>query len=108
MPPLWVAARDPNTYDWAMKNGLNVMATPLSQPFSEVENLAGQVRARRPGRRTPAWRDRGSRSFGRLYVYDSPDDWMVPVEAARDKRVGIFEALFTETEGASSMASRNR
>src|SRR5690606_30627226 len=27
-PPLWIAARDPNTYDFAFKAGVNIMATP--------------------------------------------------------------------------------
>ncbi len=95
-PPLWVAARDPNTYDWAMKNGLNVMATPLNQPFSEVENLArkfNQALADNPG--TPRPRFMVLRTS---YVYDSPDDWMIPVEAARTN-ARVFEALFSNASG---------
>src|SRR5205823_3862447 len=38
-PPLWVAARDPNTFDWAIRNDLNVMTTAHRLPFPEVENL---------------------------------------------------------------------
>ncbi|MGE3969644.1 MAG: LLM class flavin-dependent oxidoreductase [Dongiaceae bacterium] len=37
-PPIWVAARDPGTYDWAIKNGCNIMSWPLSRPFSEAES----------------------------------------------------------------------
>ena len=95
-PPLWVAARDPSTYDWAMKNGLNVMATPLSQPFSEVENLARKFEhavAENPGVPRPRFM-----VLRTSYVYDSPDDWMVPVEAARDN-ARVFEALFTNAGG---------
>lgn len=37
-PPIWVAARDPGTYDWAIKNGCNIMSWPLSRPFAEAES----------------------------------------------------------------------
>src|SRR5215510_8544993 len=35
-PPLWVAARDPDTFAWAMQSGANIMATPLARPHAEV------------------------------------------------------------------------
>ena len=28
-PPIWVAARDPNSHDFAVANGCNVQVTPL-------------------------------------------------------------------------------
>ena len=37
-PPIWVAARDPGTYDWAIKNGCNILSWPLSRPFAEAES----------------------------------------------------------------------
>lgn len=36
-PPIWVAARDPKSYDWAINNGCHVMSWALTRPFSEVE-----------------------------------------------------------------------
>jgi len=41
--PPWVAARDPDTYDCTVRHGLGVIATTLSKPDSEVENLAGRL-----------------------------------------------------------------
>jgi len=38
-PPLWVAARDPNSHDFAVANGCNVQVTPLWQGDEEVESL---------------------------------------------------------------------
>src|SRR5580698_6159162 len=35
-PPVWVAARDPDTFAWAMASGAHIMATPLSRPHAEV------------------------------------------------------------------------
>jgi len=39
-PPIWIAARDPGTYDWAVANGCHIMSTPLSAPVAEVFNLS--------------------------------------------------------------------
>ena len=35
--PIWVAARSPVTFDYAVKNKCNIMSWPLSLPFSEAE-----------------------------------------------------------------------
>lgn len=36
-PPIWVAARTPITYDYAVANGCNIMAWPLTRDMSEAE-----------------------------------------------------------------------
>ena len=38
-PPLWIAARDPNSHEFAVVNGCNVQCTPLWNGDDEVENL---------------------------------------------------------------------
>jgi alkanesulfonate monooxygenase SsuD/methylene tetrahydromethanopterin reductase-like flavin-dependent oxidoreductase (luciferase family) len=38
-PPLWVAARDPNSHEFAVANGCNVQVTPLWLGDQEVETL---------------------------------------------------------------------
>lgn len=38
-PPLWVAARDPNSHEFAVANGCNVQVTPLWQDDGEVRTL---------------------------------------------------------------------
>jgi alkanesulfonate monooxygenase SsuD/methylene tetrahydromethanopterin reductase-like flavin-dependent oxidoreductase (luciferase family) len=38
-PPIWVAARDPNSHDFAVSNGCNVQVTPLASGDSEVASL---------------------------------------------------------------------
>ena len=38
-PPIWVAARDPNSHDFAVANGCNVQVTPLWQGDDEVATL---------------------------------------------------------------------
>ena len=36
-PPIWIAARAPVTYDYAIKNNCNIMSWAFTRPFSEVE-----------------------------------------------------------------------
>ncbi|WP_443095388.1 LLM class flavin-dependent oxidoreductase [Rothia koreensis] len=38
-PPVWVAARSPETHDFAVANGCNVQVTPLMKGDEEVKNL---------------------------------------------------------------------
>ncbi len=38
-PPLWIAARDPNSHEFAIANGCNVQVTPLWQGNEEIESL---------------------------------------------------------------------
>ncbi len=38
-PPLWVAARDPNSFEFAIGNDCNVQVTPLWQGMEEIESL---------------------------------------------------------------------
>lgn len=43
-PPVWVAARDPNSFDFAMKNDCHVQVTPLWHGDDEVENLMAKFK----------------------------------------------------------------
>ena len=38
-PPMWVAARDPDSHDFAVREGCNVMVTPLMKGDDEVIDL---------------------------------------------------------------------
>jgi alkanesulfonate monooxygenase SsuD/methylene tetrahydromethanopterin reductase-like flavin-dependent oxidoreductase (luciferase family) len=90
-PPLWVAARDPASFSWAVQQGFNIMSTPHRLPMSEVESLAGKLDAAlaaNPGCRRPRW------LVSRMScVYEDPADWRIPVDAMR-RTVEVFMALF--------------
>ena len=43
--PVWVAARSPATFDYAVKNNCNIMSWPLTLPISEAEKYRGQLDA---------------------------------------------------------------
>ncbi len=90
-PPIWVAARDPNTYDWAVKVGANIMATPLSSPMAEVTNLSNKFKkavADNPQVSKPKFL-----MMRRACVYENPADWEVPVKLSIDYGRS-FENLF--------------
>lgn len=38
-PPIWIAARDPNSFDFAVQGDFNVQVTPLWQGIEEIETL---------------------------------------------------------------------
>ena len=44
-PPIWVAARDPNSHEFAVHNGFNVQVTPLWQGMDEIETLKSRFDA---------------------------------------------------------------
>lgn len=41
--PMWVAARSPITFDYAVENDCNIMCWPLTLPFSEAEKYRAQL-----------------------------------------------------------------
>ena len=41
--PIWVAARSPITFDYAVKHNCNILSWPLTMPFSEAEKYKGQL-----------------------------------------------------------------
>lgn len=44
-PPIWVAARDPNSHEFAVRNGFHVQVTPLWQGMAEIESLMARFQA---------------------------------------------------------------
>lgn len=44
-PPIWVAARDPNSHEFAVSNGCNVQVTPLWQGDGEIADLMTKFNA---------------------------------------------------------------
>ena len=90
-PPIWVAARSPITFDYAVANGCHVMSWPIARPFAEAELYKQQLDASiaaSPESPRPTWA-----LMRHTAVYGSADEWMVPVEAAQ-RQLSQFENLF--------------
>ncbi|RKF48549.1 LLM class flavin-dependent oxidoreductase [Paraburkholderia fungorum] len=81
-PPIWVATRDPGSFDWAVGIGANILSTPLSAPPSEVAVLGEKFRkavADHPERPRPRFMMQR-----RTCVYDRAEDWEVAVRHSVD------------------------
>ncbi len=90
-PPIWVAARDPGTYDWAIKNGCNIMSWALTRPFAEVESYMGRFEsalADNPGVARPRFM-----TMRHAAIYAKPDEQDVYIEALQHQG-RQFENLF--------------
>ncbi|MBN3801712.1 LLM class flavin-dependent oxidoreductase [Paraburkholderia sp. Ac-20336] len=112
--PMWCAARDPASFDWAVKNGLSIMATPLHAPFSEVENLVSRFEntlENNPGIKRPKLM-----MLRRTAVYEDAKDWQVPVESLTNygryfenllKNLGKVKNGFCEPVGYETVSNRS-
>ncbi len=90
-PPVWVAARAPITFDYAVKNGCSIITWPLTRPMSEAELYKARLdeaMAANPGLPRPTFA-----MMRHTAVYDRKTDWEVPVKAAQ-RQLGQFENLF--------------
>jgi len=89
--PVWVAARAPITYDYAVEQGCNIMSWPLTRPMSEAElykQRLDDAMAKYPGGKRPDFA-----MMRHTAVYERAADWEVPVRAAQ-RQLGQFENLF--------------
>jgi flavin-dependent trigonelline monooxygenase, oxygenase component len=90
-PPIWLAARAPITYDYAVEHGCNITCWPLTRPFSEAELYKSRLddaMAKFPGRKKPIFA-----MMRHTAVYDRKEDSEVPVRAVQ-RVLGQFENLF--------------
>jgi len=98
-PPIWIAARDPGTYDWAIANGAHILSTPLSAPPAEVLSLGEKFRkavADHP--EVPRPRFMMQR---RTCVYARKSDWEEPVRLS-NQYGRRFENLFQNVGGVTN------
>ena len=90
-PPIWVAARDPGTFEAAVKDGCDIMTWGLTRPFSEVETYMGHFEtavANNPGMKRPRFM-----TMRHTAIYDKPDDPDLYVQCLKDQGA-MFENLF--------------
>jgi alkanesulfonate monooxygenase SsuD/methylene tetrahydromethanopterin reductase-like flavin-dependent oxidoreductase (luciferase family) len=89
--PVWVAARAPITYDYAVEHGCNIMSWPLTRPMSEAElykQRLDDAMAKFPGHKRPVFS-----MMRHTALYDTEADAAVPIRAAQ-RQLGQFENLF--------------
>ncbi|MDO6683108.1 LLM class flavin-dependent oxidoreductase [Oceanobacter sp. 5_MG-2023] len=80
-PPMWVAAREQASHDFAIANNCNVMVTPLFKSDAEVGSLMDKFEtacAKHPEKARPK-----IMCLRHTYVHEDPEDWRVGVEGIR-------------------------
>ena len=90
-PPIWVAARSPITYDYAIKNDCNVMCWPFTRSFSEAElykRLFEEALVKHPVPRRPTF---ALMRHSAIYANKSEED--IPIKAIQ-RVLGQFENLY--------------
>jgi len=90
-PPIWVAARSPITFDYAVANDCHVMSWPLTRPFSEAELYRRQLDealAAHPGAARPTFA-----MMRHTAVYENETDRDAAIRALQGV-LGQFENLF--------------
>ena len=90
-PPIWVAARSPITFDYAVKNDCDIMSWPLTRPFSEAELYKSQLDealAANPGARKPTFA-----MMRHTSVYENDKGRDTAIKAIQGV-LGQFENLF--------------
>jgi flavin-dependent trigonelline monooxygenase, oxygenase component len=99
-PPIWIAARDPDTFEWAVRSGAHIMATPLSRPHAEVAILGrrfADTLAKFPGIERPRFL-----MLRRTCVYPREDAWEIPVRVSMEygrQFENLFRNIGTVTNG---------
>lgn len=113
-PRMWIAARDPNTFDFAVKNGCHLMTTALQWPHSEVIKVC--ERFEETVRNNPQVPRPEHMMLRRTCVYDNADDWEVPVKALTNfgryfenlfRNIGTVTNGFTEPVDHSVMVNKD-
>ena len=90
-PPIWVAARAPITFDFAIQNECNIMSWPLTRPMSEAElykSRFDEALEKFPDSKRPIFA-----MMRHTAVYEKKEDWETPVTSLT-KVLGQFENLF--------------
>ena len=94
VPPIWVAARDPDTYDWAIANGCDLMCWPLTRPFSELVSYVGRLEDSLAKAPEGTARPRMS-AMRYAAVFDNENDGYQFIRSVQ-RQSGQFENLFKE------------
>ena len=90
-PPVWVAARAPITYDYAVANDCNIMSWPLTRPFDEAvlyKTRLDEAMERHPGAKRPVF---AMMRHSSVYTDEDARDAAL---TAIQKALGRFENLF--------------
>ena len=90
-PPIWVAARAPITFDYAVENDCNIISWPLTKPIAEVElyrQRLDESRTKYPDSKKPTF------AVMRHTALYTSSDVREKVIAAIQRSMGMFQNVF--------------
>ena len=90
-PPVWIAARSPITFDYAVENGCNILCWPMSRPIEEARLYKTQLEesiAKVPGCARPIFA-----MMRHTALYENPSGRDSAVRALQ-YHMGLFENLY--------------
>ncbi|MDR6236622.1 LLM class flavin-dependent oxidoreductase [Pseudomonas oryzihabitans] len=96
-PPIWIAARDPDSHNFAVANGCNVMVTPLMKGDEEVVDLKHKfdsALANNPGVARPKLM---VLRHTHVHAKDEPEGWKIGAQAI-GRFYRTFDAWFGNKE----------
>ncbi|GAB5895999.1 LLM class flavin-dependent oxidoreductase [Mycolicibacterium mageritense] len=93
MPPMWIAARDPDSHDFAVAQGCNVMVTPLMKGDEEVVDLKRKFDTAVGNHPEVARPQIMVLRHTHVHAAEDPDGWR-PAAAAISKFYRTFDAWF--------------
>lgn len=93
-PPMWIAARDPASHDFAVANGCNVMVTPLMKGDEEVDDLVNKFNTARENH-PEVTQPLELMVLRHTYVHseENPEGWRVGTDAI-NRYYRTFDAWF--------------
>ncbi|NGM44087.1 LLM class flavin-dependent oxidoreductase [Rhodobacter sp. SGA-6-6] len=97
--PIWIAARDPATYDWALQHGLNIHSWAITRPFSEF--LSYKERFENAFARSGRTQRPKFMTMRHTHVYEEDDGWQIAVDSLISRN-GLFESLFRNEGGVKN------
>ncbi len=92
-PPMWIAARDPDSHNFAVANGCNVMVTPLMKGDEEVVDLLNKFNTACSNNPEQARPDIMVLRHTHVHSSDDPEGWR-PAADAIGRFYRTFDAWF--------------
>lgn len=80
-PPIWIAARDPDSHNFAVSQGCNVMVTPLMKGDEEVLDLTNKFKAALENNPDVPRPELMALRHTFVHSADQPDAWVPAAEA---------------------------
>jgi alkanesulfonate monooxygenase SsuD/methylene tetrahydromethanopterin reductase-like flavin-dependent oxidoreductase (luciferase family) len=92
-PPMWIAARDPDSHNFAVANGCNVMVTPLMKGDEEVLDLKNKFQTALDNNPDVPRPQLMVLRHTHVHTADDPDGWQVGAKAI-SRFYRTFDAWF--------------